>query len=491
VGKNAVLLALNAKYVHSSLSVWALAAGVAQYAREAHSINVVEATIHHSAEEIAEMVSAYSPDTVGISAYIWNAPMLPELLALLRSRLAGAVFVLGGPEASHNGAYWLAQGADYIINDERGFAEFLDGRAAAAPTDGWPDPYTPEHLASLKGRIAYIETSRGCPFRCAFCLSGGTGVQFLPIEEAKARIEKLTLTGARTVKFVDRTFNCNPERAYELFEFIIGLDSPCTYHFEAVPDLFDRHTLNLLAQAPRGRIQLEAGLQSFHRPALDAVFRKTDLKKAAACILEILRAGNIHLHIDLIAGLPGETFSRFCDSFHQAYALGAHNLQLGFLKLLHGSKLREQAEELGIEYSPAPPYEIIKSPWLNEGELAILKNAENALRHTTNKGRFLSSVKYALRVSGAEPFDIFRRLGEKFPNRGTALDLYAGQVYETLAGLPRVNPDELLDFMARDWFSMVKGKNTPHFLRGERKWEPVYLSDKKDPVTGLWAVEFL
>jgi radical SAM superfamily enzyme YgiQ (UPF0313 family) len=263
--------------------------------------------------------------------------------------------VLGGPEAAYNEGYWLAQGADVVLKGEgeRAFAEFLD-RSAGAQTErgqrnshpqttniesgGTPvDPYTPEYLDSLKGRIAYVETSRGCPYRCAFCLSAGSGVRFLPAEDAKERLEKLSRSGARTIKLVDRTFNCDPSRAYELFEFVISLNSPCTYHFEVAPCLFDGRTLRLLAQAPRGRIQLEAGLQTYYQPALEAVNRKTDLAKAERNIKAILSAGNIHLHVDLIAGLPGETLSHFYDTFRQAHDLGAHNLQLGFLKLLHGS----------------------------------------------------------------------------------------------------------------------------------------------------------
>jgi hypothetical protein len=498
VKKNVVLLALNAKYVHSSLAVWALASGVARYARHPHNVTVAEATVHDKTEDIAELAAKYSPDVVGISTYIWNAPKLPELLSFLRKRLPGAIFVLGGPEAAHNESYWLAQGADVVLKGEgeRSFAELLDGPADAgtisAPEEFWPNPYTAEYLASLKGRIAYLETSRGCPFRCAFCLSAGTGVRFLPTEDAKERILKLSHSGARTIKLVDRTFNCDPERAYGLFEFILSLDSPCVYHFEVAPDLFDGRTLRLLADAPPGRIQLEAGLQSFYPPALEAISRKTNLQKAGENIKTILQAGNIHLHIDLIAGLPGETLSHFQHSFNLAFSLGAHNLQVGFLKLLRGSVLREQAEGLGIRYGADPPYEITESPWLSREDLAVLKNAENALRHTANKSRFLSSLEYVMRVSALSPFDLFRLLGKAAPNHGTALDTYAGQIYEALAELPGADRDELLDLMARDWLSMVKSKNIPRFLRGNRSWKEVYADPaRKNPVTGLWAVEFI
>jgi radical SAM superfamily enzyme YgiQ (UPF0313 family) len=487
--KNVVLLAVNAKYVHSALSAWALASSVAKYSRHPHSVTVVEATIRDKAEAIADMVARHSPDTIGISTYIWNALMMPEVISLLKSRLPGAVIVLGGPEAEHNEAYWISKGADTVIKGggEQALVELLD-EAPIGEAVKWPDPYTPEYLASLKGKIAYLETSRGCPFNCSFCLSANTGVTFLPPEDAKDRIEKLSRTEARTIKLVDRTFNCDTERAHELLKFIIGLDTDITYHFEIKPELFGEETLLLLETAPKGRLQFEAGLQSFHPPALEAVSQITNIQRAERNIRAILRAKNIHMHIDLIAGLPYETLSDFQDSFDRAYLLGAHNLQLGTLKLLHGSILREQAETFGIKYSPQPPYEITSSPWLSAEDLTVLKHTENALRHTTNKSRFLSSIEYAMKASRLRPFELFLRLGKAFPNHGTALDTYAEQVYSILAKLEGVDEERLLILMTFDWLTMVKGKNMPRFLRKKRSWIIEY-SKTKDPVTGLWKIE--
>ncbi|MCL2030522.1 MAG: B12-binding domain-containing radical SAM protein [Oscillospiraceae bacterium] len=523
----AVLLAVNSKYVHSSLSVRVLAAGVSRYAWRAHEVEVVEATIHHADRDIAGRVSAFAPDVVGVSAYIWNAARLPGLLAALRERLPDAVIVLGGPEASHNAGYWLARGADRLLcgEGERSFPALLDAlegcenvRAETEPEEEPVDPYTEACLASLKGRIAYLETSRGCPFRCAFCLSGGSGVRFFPLEPVKERIDKLSRCGAKTVKLVDRTFNCDPGRAYTLFEYILGLDTDCRFHFEAAADLFDERTISLLAGAPPGRIQLEAGLQSFHKPALRAVSGRMDLERAGRNIRALLRGGNIHIHLDLIAGLPYETLADGMDSFDRAWALGAHTLQLGFLKLLHGSALRGRAAALGIRYGAEPPYEIEGSPWLSAEDIQILKNAENALRHTHNKGRFLSVLRYVLPASGLRPFALFRALGEGAPHHGTPLEEYAGQLYALCAGLSGVDAAELRDRMICDWLGMVKGKNMPPFLKGpeggrrqaaeraERRLgrkigrgEAAILSSgrgvfadsaDRDPVTGLYRLHF-
>jgi hypothetical protein len=393
---------------------------------------------------------------------------------------------------------------------EKNFALLLDGLVCdkPEPPDELIDPYNEDYFNELNGRIAYLETSRGCPFRCAFCLSAGTGVRFFPLDIVKEQLDRLSRSGAQTIKLVDRTFNCDAGRAYELFEYIIGLDTPCRFHFEVAADLFDKQTLSLLSAAPPGRIQLEAGLQSFHQPALNAVARQMDLVKAEQNILIILQGRNIHVHVDLIAGLPYETLPDFQNSFDRAYALGAHTLQLGFLKLLHGSALRDLAETLGIRYGKEPPYEITGSPWLCAEDLQTLKQAENALRHTTNKNRFLTALDYVLTMSNLRPFSFFRALGEAAPNHGTQLENYAGQLYDVCVNLPGVDKDELRDRLVCDWLGMVKGKNMPAFLKRHgpvtnikvgRHESAVLRSGKgvcvdstnRDPVTGLYRLHFI
>ncbi|MCL2361354.1 MAG: B12-binding domain-containing radical SAM protein [Defluviitaleaceae bacterium] len=469
-----ILLAINAKYIHSALSVWLLSAGIKKYARIPHDVEIIEATIHHSNEEIAGLVTAHSPDIVGISTYIWNARKLPDILRLLKVHLPKAVFVLGGPEASHNVDYWLESGADFVVQGEgeRKLPELLDALAEgkAPPPEPTPsekpiNPYNETYISNLKGKLAYLETSRGCPYRCAFCLSGESDLIFFPIETVKTHLLKLSKSGAKTIKLVDRTFNSNPARAYKLFEYVMALESDCCFHFEIAADLLDEGTCKLLSTAQPGRIQLEAGLQSYHEPTLKAVSRKTDLPKAEANIRNLLQGGNIHIHVDLIAGLPYETLNHFQDSFDRAYMLGAHNLQLGFLKLLHGSVLRNQAKMLGIQYKETPPYEIICSPWLSVEDISILKKTENALGHTYNKSRFLSTLEYVLSASGLRPFTLFRNLGESVQNHGMPLEIYAEQVYECFRKMPNVNAIELLERMICDWLAMVKGKNMPNFMK--------------------------
>jgi hypothetical protein len=289
----------------------------------------------------------------------------------------------------------------------------------------------------------------------------------------------LSESSAKTIKLVDRTFNCNTKRAYDLFEYVLGLNAECCFHFEVAADLFDERTLSLLAGALPGRIQLEAGLQSFFEPALKASLRQTDMAKAERNIRILLQSGNIHIHIDLIAGLPYETLTDFQNSFDRAYALGAHTLQLGFLKMLYGSTIRKQFKS--IECAKDPPYEIIRSPWLSEDDLKILKQTENALQHTYNKGRFLSTLQYVLSVSGLRPFSLYHVLGETAPNHALPLEDYAGQIYGCFTSLNEVESDKLKDHMICDWLSMVKGNNMPPFLKikDKRQKQVVAMAEKQ------------
>jgi radical SAM superfamily enzyme YgiQ (UPF0313 family) len=480
-----VLLAINAKYVHSSLSVWVIAEGVKRYASLPHDVSIIEATINQPCTDIADLVAEHEPDIIGISSYIWNAEMLPDLLTLLRVRMPGLTIVLGGPEASNNTDYWLGAGADYVLQGEGEyvFPEFLDDFCCRGSGEGIINktqsntetviapinPYTSQYLAALSGRLAYIETSRGCPFSCSFCLSAGTGVRYFPLEDIKSQLLTLSQSSAKTIKFVDRTFNCNPTRAYELFDFIIKMETTCRFHFEVAADLFNKKLLSLLETAPPGRLQLEIGLQSFHEPALKATSRLTDAEKAEQNIRVLMKKQNIHIHIDLIAGLPYETLDDFKDSFDRAYVLNTHHLQLGFLKLLHASRLRKMADDFGLKYSPNPPYEIISSPWLGTEDIKALKLTENALQHTRNKGRFLTTLDYVLTVSGARPFILLNSLGEAVPNHKTQLEDYVLSIYDFFLQQPGVEINALKDCLIYDWLGMVKGKNTPSFLKNDDK----------------------
>jgi len=465
-----VILAVNSKYIHSTLAVWVLAQAVKEFAQIPHDISVIETNINQNDSDIVSQVAVHSPDVVGISTYIWNAHRLPDILAELRTALPNTVIVLGGPEASYNADFWYGCGADYVLSGEgeRKFPALLDelsGAVAQEIPQGsvFVDPFTDEYLASLKGKIAYIETSRGCPYRCAYCLSGDSKLEHFPIDTVRVQIEKLASSDVRVIKFVDRTFNANANRACEIIEHIISLDSSNRFHFEVSADIFDDRTIELLSSASFGLFQIEAGLQSFFSPALKASNRHTNNDKAVKNLSKLLQAGNIHIHVDLIAGLPYETLEDFKYSFDKAYEIGAHKLQLGFLKMLHGSAMRQNERE--IIFCENPPYEIISSPWISKDDLKQLKIAEGALQNTYNKGHFLSTLQYVLSTTKMRPFELYHALGIAVSNERQSLEQYAERIFTFFSTLPNISQTAMLDHMIFDWLQMVKGSNMPVFMK--------------------------
>ena len=496
-----VICTLNSKYIHSSLAPWCLLSGLREYSAVGAAAFVAEGTINEKTGEILSRILAYEPSVVGLSCTIWNIQKTLELVHELRIALSSCTVVLGGPEVSPRAAELLTQNSDidYIIagEGERPFALLVDALAAGSSPEAIPglclrkngailenppgkgehqppDPYCDDYFKALKGRIAYLETSRGCPFSCAFCLSGGEGgVRYFDEEQTKCDLIRLSQSGAKTVKLVDRTFNSDRKRAYRLFRFLIeqhGKDIPkgVCFHFEIAGDLLDDETIALLRAAPAGLFQLEIGLQSFHEETLRAICRRTDTGLLKRNIRALMEAGNIHTHIDLIAGLPLEDLDTFRGSFNTAYDLAPHMLQLGFLKMLHGSPMRLQPDRYPCEYGKSPPYEVISTPWLTTGDIKLLKDAERELERLYNSGRFQSTLRYILGTTGVTPFDLFADFGAFTAKKETErmpLDGYTALVYDYFSALSGVDEAVLRDRMVCDRLSSNSSGRLPSCLR--------------------------
>lgn len=503
----AAICAINSQYIHSSLAPWYLAAAAKAYCQQPVDVMVLEHTINQTDDAIVEAVAACPATVIGFSCYIWNITTIRRLLPRLAERRPEVVWLLGGPEVSFHPEEVL-RGLPMVTflqagEGERPFARLLDclaagytdGELSAIPglcfrtstggivtqppfrtTEEPPSPYTDAYFEALHGRIAYLETSRGCPFSCAFCLSGRQDqVRFFSLERAKTDILRLANAGCQTVKLVDRTFNCHKKRCYELLSFMIaqygtGIPPGVCFHVEVAADLFDDRTLTLLETAPPGLIQIEAGLQSFQPDTLQAVTRKTDVEAICRVITRLLRMQNMHVHIDLIAGLPYEGWDGFSESFDKAYALQPHMLQLGFLKLLYGSRLRAEAVEYGYKYHTDPPYELISSRWITEQELEHLHASEDALERLYNSGRFRLTLSYLLKQTGWRPFDLFTWFGEYAAQAGTSgmsLDAYTALVLEWFSAAPGVDPLRLRDMLVCDHLRSHQGGLLPPCLRRE------------------------
>lgn len=518
-----LICSINSKYIHSSLAPWYLKAAAGQAGVSA-SIEVVETNINQDPDLIINKLAKAKPDVLAFCCHIWNITLVKGILGQIRTVLPKARIILGGPEVSFNAKEIMTAFAavDYVIcgEGEVPFSELLlaieakqeaeeaeeaeeadkgplgakqDDLAAIAglcyragdqvvcnpvaePLEQPPNPYNDEYFEQLKGRIAYFEASRGCPFSCTFCLSGRKGnVRFFDLEQVKENLLRLAGSGTHTIKFVDRTFNCHKGRTKEIIRFILAeamagpkakIPAGVCFHFEVGADLFDQETIALLNQAPVGLFQLEAGLQSFNPETLAAIDRHTNIELLKNNLAQLQTPGNIHMHIDLIAGLPYEDMESFGRSFDQAYCLGPQMLQLGFLKMLYGSRLRLQAEDLGYTYSQEPPYEFIANPWLTEAEKEKLKWCEDALERLANSGRFARSLPYVLEASAMRPFHFFCSFGQAVGiSVGMPLDDYTTRFYEYACGLPGVNQAILRDNLVCDRLSCDNTGSLPACLK--------------------------
>lgn len=499
----AAICCLNSKYIHSSLAPWCLLAGIRAYCHAEVSAKVIEGTVNEPQTAVLTRISRENPDVVGFCTYIWNVTAVLAIAAGLKQQNDHIQIVLGGPEVSYNAAEVLQKNppVDYVISGEgeRPFAELLNAlqnggdlsavgglcyrtegelhiSAPNLPTEDPVSPYCDEYFETLNGRIAYLETSRGCPYSCAFCLSGRCGsVRFFDLETAKRNMLALANSGAKTVKLVDRTFNANKSRAYALFDFVIqqyggAVPAGVCFHFEIAGDILDDRLIELLNRAPKGSIQLEIGLQSFQEQTLSYIRRKTDTAKLIANIQRLIAPRNIHIHIDLIAGLPFETAELFADSFNRAFCLQPDMLQFGFLKLLHGAPMREEAEAFPCTFSEAPPYEVQSTPWLSAAELQRLHQTEDVFDRVYNSGRFRRTVAYVLAQTQKTPFSLFADFAEYLADahtktEGISLDRYTALLFAYLSALPAVDSGALRDKMVCDRLATNASGVLPAVLR--------------------------
>ena len=454
-----VISCLNSKYVHASLSPWCLLAGVREFSKNNYDTLVFESTINGDTESFANKIINEKPDVVAFSCYIWNIIKTLEVCKII-NRNHDCKIVLGGPEVAFRPKDILEkyEFIDFVLSGEGEWTlpDFLDningdlslvsglsyrknGGIITIPekeyTETPPSPFSEEFFENLNGRISYIETARGCPYRCAFCLSGRCSpLRFFDIQRVKNDIIRLAQSGTQTVKFIDRTFNANADRADEILLFIkenYGKEIPCNvcFHFEIAGDILKESTIEILSSMPCGAVQLEIGMQSFNEKTLNLINRKTNTRKLVENIKKLVSFNNMHIHIDLIAGLTGEDLESFKSGFNAAYLLRAHMLQMGFLKLLYGADMRENTEKYPCTFTDDPPYEVTSTPCLSSDEIKMLKNCEDAVDRLYNSGRFLMTLDYLTDEIGISPFDLFNDFGNSVNGNKMRLGYYAENLY--------------------------------------------------------------
>jgi radical SAM superfamily enzyme YgiQ (UPF0313 family) len=498
--KNISLTAPSSSFVHCSLSPWCLKAGLEKFSKYKHNITVLTATVNEDMAVVAKRIIDTSPDILGICCYIWNIAFIKELLPMLKVALSNCLFVAGGPELLSDDAFDRLPEADYIIlgEGEVPFAKLVDALIEGKSPDNIDGvmvkgvsrvdtyyhydipvmPYDDSYFKQLKGRISYIESSRGCPFSCTFCLSGRREkVRYLPMEETKKRILLLANGDSKTIKFVDRTFNANLNRAKEIISFIKEkresgeIPQDICFHFEMAGDLIDDGIVELFSQSPAGLFQIEVGIQSLNEATLEAIQRITDVEKIKTQLEKIISFDTVRVHVDLIAGLPLETLDSFIDAFNKVFTIKPHILQLGFLKLLYGSKMRSQTEEYGITYNEHPPYEVISTKHMSSEDILLLKCAEHALELLYNRRRFVITMQ--LLANKLPAFDLFLSLGdeilakEKEKNAPLSLEELTEAVYSYLTDKIPKYANEIKNTMLFDRLSSTATSFIPHCLRYE------------------------
>lgn len=441
-----LLVAVNAKYIHSNPAIYSLKASAGKEAEE--HVELVEYTINQHASELLADIYRRKPDAIGFSCYIWNFNLVQELLAELPKLLPDSALWLGGPEVSYDSAEILEKYPQltgimvgegeitfrelmqhYLSREKGAPKQGLEKIAGLCLSSGYTAPRPPADLTSLPflycdadsfvNKILYYESSRGCPYRCSYCLSSGEEkVRLRDINVTKAELQFFLDLQAPQVKFVDRTFNCNPEHTMAVWQYLKENDNGVTnFHFEISADILREEELELLRQLRPGLVQLEIGVQSTNPQTLKAIRRVMDVDRLEQVVERIREGHNIHQHLDLIAGLPYEDYESFGRSFDRVYDMRPDQLQLGFLKVLKGSAMHVQAEEYGICYLDRPPYEVLYTRWLSYDDVLRLKRIEEMVELYYNSGQYAHTLRFLERAFD-RPFTLFESLAEFYEEQG-------------------------------------------------------------------------
>ena len=439
-----VLSAINSKYIHTGLGL----RYVGEYAKaQGHEISLIEETINTPILAVLEKIMAQQARVYGFSVHIWNKPFVFRLIRMLRQLRPEAAIVIGGPEVAFDAERIFAElpQADYIVQGEGElvFSELLaylekggavpehiayreggkvqlnGGTTVIEDLAALPFPYPDLDKVLAEHKIVYYECTRGCPFNCAYCLSGiSRNVRKRPLELVLRDLDRFIASGVPLIKFVDRTYNLDEKYFLPMMEHLSQADTKATFHFEIKADMLSERVMAFLETVPKGRFQLEIGIQSTHQPTLKAINRQDNWEKLAANVKRLLSFDNMHIHVDLIAGLPYENLPTFAKSFNDVYGLGAHMLQLGFLKVLPGTQMRKEAKQHDLRYMDEPPYEILATKYMPYEDMQYLKHLDNILDQTSNSGYFKFTLQALLRASKLDAFGFYKQLTDWWVKSG-------------------------------------------------------------------------
>ena len=494
-----LLAACNAKYIHSNPAVYDLRAFASEYKEH---ILLGEYTINQTKDEILKEIYRSGAEVVCFSCYIWNISFVRELIFDLKKILPGTAFWVGGPEVSFDAENFLkempqvtgvmvGEGEETFLELARYYIEkkgtLADIRGIAFRENGeifhngWREvmdlsrvPFAYEQTEDFANRIIYYESSRGCPFSCSYCLSSiDKKLRFRNLELVKKELQFFLDKKVPQVKFVDRTFNCKHDHAMEIWKYILEHDNGVTnFHFEISADLLREEELELMSRMRPGLIQLEIGVQSTNPDTIRAIHRNMDLKKLEASVTRVKSFGNIHQHLDLIAGLPCEDYESFRRSFEQVYRMKPDQLQLGFLKVLKGSSMYHEAQKYEILYKEKEPYEVLSTAWLSYEDILKLKMVESMVEVYYNSGQFRKTLSW-IETYYQEMFSFYESLGAYYEEKG----------YEEISHSRLRRYEILLEFL-KERTQLPVNTASQHmvydlYLREKLKKRPVFAMDQK------------
>lgn len=497
-----LLTAVNAKFIHTNPALYSLRAYASAYGEGlGEHIRLAEYTINQRPNEILSGIYKQNPDVVAFSCYIWNITEILSLVRELHKILPRVPIWLGGPEVSFRAAGVLESYPELtgiIVGEgEQTFLELLRYYAAEdkPPCESLRDirgivfrmgeqiiateereltdlsrlPFLYEDLSQFEHRIIYYESSRGCPFRCSYCLSSiDKKVRLRDMEIVKKELQFFLDRKVPQVKFIDRTFNCNHEHAMEIWRYIQEHDNGITnFHFEIAADLLNEEEMALLNTLRPGAVQMEIGVQTTNPETIREIRRKMDVDKLKGIVERLHRGKNIHIHLDLIAGLPYEDYESFGRSFDEVYAMKPEQLQLGFLKVLSGSYMAEKCEDYGLLFTEQPPYEVLQTKWLSYGDVCRLKQIEEMVELYYNSNQFTRTLPYLERFFES-PFTMYEKLGAFYERKGyfvsTPSRIYRYQVLLDFAMEETAAEEELFkELLTMDVYLRENAKSRPDF----------------------------
>ena len=498
-----LITTLNSKFIHTSLSLRLLY--VASY--KEHDVDFKEYTIKDSLNHIVEDILSQNLDVVAFSCYIWNVEYIHEVCRMLKKRNPELIIVFGGPEVTYEASYFLNEyDVDYVITGEGEVAfpalltalenhshehifgvqtkDCIKNEIAVVDLDlveKLDSPYTlPQDKENMSKRILYFESSRGCPFQCQYCLSSlEKGLRFFSQDYLDRQLEDICQSDVKTIKFLDRSFNAKADHAIHILDYIFKHYKPGQqYQFEINADVLHQRIIDFIRDnAPKNLLRFEVGIQSTYEPTNRAVKRIQNFERLSDVVKQLMNDGKCDLHLDLIAGLPYESFERFAQSFDDVFAFRAKELQLGFLKMLRGTSLRRDADDYGYTYQSYSPYEMIENKWLSAKDVENIHIAEDMLEKYWNSGRFVRTMNKVMDEQSS-PFYFFYHLGVFYKDHGYKKMGY--QLDELFYYLDSyLQREDFHELLILDYFSQFKVK--------PKKWyEPtLQQQERKDVIRHL------